>query len=50
MTQATGGGGRAEMKRMIIQRSLQDEDFRQQLLADPKAIVERELGTRLPEG
>lgn len=52
MTEATGGGGggRAEMESRIIQRSLQDEDFRQQLLADPKAIVERELGTRLPEG
>ena len=52
MTEATGGGGggRAEMERRLIQRSLQDEDFRQQLLADPRAIIERELGTRLPEG
>ena len=52
MTEATGGssGGRAEMERRLIQRSLQDEDFRQQLLADPRAIVERELGTQLPEG
>jgi hypothetical protein len=44
------GGGRAEMERRLIEKSLQDEDFRQQLLADPKAIVEREIGTRLPEG
>ena len=49
MTEAAGGG-RAEMERRLIEKSLQDEDFRQQLLADPKAIVERELGTRLPEG
>ena len=49
MTEAAGGG-RAEMERRLIEKSLQDEDFRQQLLADPKAIVEQELGTRLPEG
>ena len=28
--------GRAEMERSIVQRSLQDEDFRQRLLDDPK--------------
>ena len=41
--------GRAEMERRLIERSLQDDAFRQQLLADPKAAVEQELGTRLPE-
>jgi hypothetical protein len=45
-----GGGGRAEMERRIIQRSIEDDAFRQQLLADPKAAVEQELGSRLPEG
>jgi nitrile hydratase alpha subunit len=50
MTEASGsGGGRAEMERRLIDRSLQDEDFRQRLLEDPKAAVEQELGTRLPE-
>ena len=44
------GSGRAEMERSIVQRSLQDESFRQRLLDDPKAAVEEELGTRLPEG
>ena len=44
------GSGRAEMERSIVQRSLQDENFRQRLLDDPKAAVEEELGTRLPEG
>jgi Nitrile hydratase, alpha chain len=44
------GGGRAEMERRIIQRRLEDGAFRQQLLADPRATVEQELGTRLPEG
>ena len=37
------------MERRQIERSLQDEVFSQQLLADPRAIIERETGTRLPE-
>jgi hypothetical protein len=43
------GAGRAEMERRIIQRSIEDDAFRQQLLEDPKAAVEQELGSRLPE-
>ena len=49
MTEASGGG-RAEMERRLVQRSLEDEEYRQRLLDDPKAAVEQELGTRLPEG
>jgi Nitrile hydratase, alpha chain len=41
--------GRAEMERRVIERSLHDDVFRQQLLADPRAIIEREIGTQLPE-
>jgi hypothetical protein len=37
------------MERRLVERSLQDESFRQRLLADPKAALEEELGTRLPE-
>ena len=44
------GGGRAEMERRIIERSLKDESYRQRLRADPKGTLEEELGTRLPEG
>jgi hypothetical protein len=34
-----------------LRRSLEDEDFRQRLLDDPKAAVEQELGgAQLPEG
>jgi hypothetical protein len=40
---------RAEMERRLVQRSLEDDAFRQRLLDDPKAAVEEELGTRLPE-
>ena len=49
MSEAAGGTGRAEMERRIVQRSIEDESFRQQLLEDPKAAVEQELGSRLPE-
>jgi hypothetical protein len=50
MTEASGGGSRVEWERSLINRSLQDEDFRQMLLDDPKAAVEQELGAQLPEG
>jgi hypothetical protein len=50
MTESSGGGGgRAEMERRMINRSMEDEEFRQRLLDDPKAAVEQELGSRLPE-
>ena len=41
--------GRAEIERRLIERSLEDDAFRKALLADPKAAVEQELGTKLPE-
>jgi hypothetical protein len=51
MSQASAGGDkRAEIERTLVQRSLQDEDFRRRLLDDPKAAVGQELGTQLPEG
>jgi Nitrile hydratase, alpha chain len=49
MTEASGGGDRSEMERRLIERSLEDEDFRQRLLDDPKGAIEQELGGRLPE-
>jgi hypothetical protein len=49
MTEASGGGNRAEMEQRLIQRSLEDEGFRQRLLADPRGTMEQELGSRLPE-
>ena len=48
MTEAAGGGGRAEMERRLIERGLEDESFRQRLLADPRGAIEEELGTQLP--
>ena len=40
---------RAQMERRLLERSLEDEGFRQRLLSDPEAAVEEDLGTRLPE-
>ena len=40
--------GRAEMERRLIERSLQDDAFRQRLLEDPRATMEQVLGVRLP--
>jgi hypothetical protein len=50
MTEATGGpGSRAEWERRLINRSMEDEAFRQRLLDDPKGTIEQELGRGLPE-
>ena len=43
------GSARVEMERRLIERSVEDESFRQRLMEDPKGAVEEELGTRLPE-
>jgi Nitrile hydratase, alpha chain len=51
MSEASGGGGdaRAEMERRLVQRSIEDDAFRQRLIEDPKGALEQELGARLPE-
>ena len=50
MTEAGTSSGRAEIERRLVQRSMEDEDFRRRLLDDPKGTLEQELGDRLPEG
>jgi len=37
------------MERRLIEKSMEDEAFRQRLIEDPKGAVEDELGTRLPK-
>ena len=49
MAEASGGGVRSEVERRLVQRSIEDEDFRQKLLDDPKGALEQELETQLPE-
>jgi hypothetical protein len=40
MSEASAGGGKcAEMERSLVQRSIEDEDFRRRLLDDPKGTV-----------
>ncbi|HEX5850720.1 MAG TPA: NHLP leader peptide family RiPP precursor [Rubrobacter sp.] len=43
------GSARTEMERRLIERSLEDDAFRQRLVEEPKGVVEQELGMRLPE-
>ncbi|MCZ0954551.1 MAG: NHLP leader peptide family RiPP precursor [Rhodospirillaceae bacterium] len=38
-----------EMLKQIVEKSALDEDFRQSLLADPKATISEELGISIPE-
>jgi hypothetical protein len=37
------------MEGRLIHRSLEDQSCRQRQLEDPSAVVEQDLGTRLPE-
>ena len=43
------GGTPEEARQRLIRRSMEDEEFRQRLLADPKATVEQEIEAALPE-
>jgi hypothetical protein len=38
------------VERRLVEKSLQDEEFRQRLLDDPKGTLEQEIGRGLPEG
>jgi hypothetical protein len=50
MTESSGGGAsRVEIERRLINRSLEEEEFRQRLLADPKGTVEQQIDSWLPE-
>ena len=40
---------RKELEINLITRALKHEDFRQELVANPKAVVEKELGSKLPD-
>ena len=42
------GSNPAEEHRRIIERSMEDEELRRRLLADPKGTIEEELGAKLP--
>jgi hypothetical protein len=40
---------RKDLEIHLITRALKDEDFKQALIANPKAVIELELGAKLPE-
>ncbi|MGF1470889.1 MAG: NHLP leader peptide family RiPP precursor [Rubrobacteraceae bacterium] len=42
-------GDPQEMRQRLMRRSMEDEELRQRLLSEPKATIEQELGTSLPE-
>lgn len=44
------GSGREDVELRLKHKALEDDGFRQQLLDDPKAALEQELGTALPSG
>lgn len=39
---------RFEFERQLIQRALEDENFKQELLSNPKAVFAKESGEKLP--
>ena len=41
---------RKDFELKLIAKAWTDESFRQQLLSNPKAVVEQEFGEQLPEG
>jgi hypothetical protein len=41
--------GRKDLETLLIARSFEDERFKQELLTNPKGVIEKELGTELPE-
>jgi hypothetical protein len=41
--------GRKDLETLLIARSFEDERFKQELLTNPKVVIEKELGTELPE-
>lgn len=41
---------RQQLETHLMRRAYSDPEFRDELLRDPKAVIERELGGKLPEG
>ena len=41
---------RQQLETHLAARALQDPDFRERLLKDPKAAIEQEIGLRFPDG
>ncbi|MEH2002624.1 MAG: NHLP leader peptide family RiPP precursor [Nostoc sp.] len=48
--QPSNEGNRVHFETKIITKAWQDENFKQELLMNPKEVFERESGTKAPEG
>ena len=48
--QPSNEGTRVHFEAKIITKAWQDENFKQELLRNPKEVFERESGTKAPEG
>lgn len=40
---------RSELEQKLIERAWEDETFKQELISNPKAVINRESGQQLPE-
>jgi len=40
---------RKDLEIHLITRALKDEEFKQELIANPKAVIEQEIGSKLPD-
>lgn len=46
----TDASTRDELQRQVIERALSDQQFRRDLVANPRETIERELDVALPDG
>ena len=44
------GQRRSELQAQLVERATRDQGFRQELLRDPRGVIERELGVQIPPG
>ena len=49
MSETDGGQTRAEFEADLVAKAWQDDKFKQDLIADPKAAFEQKLGKKAPE-
>jgi hypothetical protein len=47
--QSSQGKTRAEIEAEIVAKAWQDETFKQDLLSNPRAVFEKEIGNSMPE-
>ncbi len=41
---------RAQFEQRIVSKAMKDNSFRSQLMANPKKVMEAELGSKIPDG